>query len=247
MTAIVALTERVVVNTFRDLDLPFAILTPVSAFIGFNLIMRNLIETGDMSYPQYVLPITVIQAAVFSSITTADRAARDEASGFGKRLYTQPISTATPLLARMLYCLIRTILGLLATLAVGYAFGFRFTGAPWQTALFIAIAIVFPMALSFGSDAVGSRLSHIEAPSQLLLLPQMLLVLLSTGLAPADAFPESVQPFVRDQPVSQVADAMRALSVGHAPAGLLISATAWSFGLLLLFGCYAVHVQRRTE
>jgi len=247
MTAITALTERVVVNTIRDLDLPLAVLAPVVTFIGFNAILRNLIDTGGMSYPQYVLPITVIQAAVFGSITTADRAARDEASGFGKRLYTQPIPTVTPLLARMLYCLLRTTLGLMATAATGFAFGFRFGGSAWQTAAFIAIAIVFPMALSFGSDALGTRLSHIEAPSQLLVLPQMLLVLLSTGLAPADAFPDSVQPFVRDQPVSQLTSAMRGLSVGDVTPGQLASGAAWSVGLLLLFGWYAFRVQRRTE
>lgn len=247
MTALAALTERVVINTVRDLDLVFAVLAPIGAYIGFTFILRNLIDTGGMSYPQYVLPITVIQAAVFSSITTADRAARDQASGFGVRLYTLPISTATPLMARMLYCFLRGVLSLVSALAVAFLFGFRMNGGPASIVLFVALTMALTMALSFGADAVGTRLCHIEAPSQLLLLPQMLLVLLSTGLAPTESFPDWLQPFIRNQPVSQVADALRALSVGNADHAILFSASAWCVGLLVVLSAYALRVQKRFQ
>ncbi|MGE2713821.1 ABC transporter permease [Mycolicibacterium litorale] len=247
MNALAALTERVVISTVRDLDLLFAILAPVVTFIGLTFILRNVIDTGGMSYPQYVLPAIVIQAMVFSSMTTADRAARDQASGFGVRLRTMPMSAAVPLMARMLYCLLRGILGLVASLAVAYLFGFRMTGGWLYAVVFVAISLVLTIALSLGADATGTRLSHMEASSQVLLFPQLMLVLLSTGLAPLDSFPGWVQPFVQYQPVSQVAETLRGLSTGHVAAGNMAATLAWCLGLFAVFAFVALRMQRRPQ
>ncbi|HEX7823262.1 MAG TPA: ABC transporter, partial [Mycobacterium sp.] len=69
MTALAALTERVMVATLRDQDLLFAILAPVATFVGFTVTLRNLIDTGGMSYPQYVLPAVIVQAMLFGALT----------------------------------------------------------------------------------------------------------------------------------------------------------------------------------
>lgn len=245
MNALAALTERVVISTFRDLDLLFAILAPVATFVGLTFILRNVIDTGGMSYPQYVLPAIVIQAMVFSSMTTADRAARDQAAGFGVRLRTMPMPAAVPLMARMLYCLLRGVLGLVAALAIAYLFGFRMSGGWLYAAAFVVISLFLTIALSLGADATGTRLSHMEASSQVLLFPQLMLVLLSTGLAPLDSFPDWVQPFVQYQPVSQVAETLRGLSTGHVVSGNLAATLAWCVGLLTVFGFVALRMQRR--
>ncbi len=41
MTALVALTERVIVSTVRDRDILFAILAPVVTFIGFTIVLQK--------------------------------------------------------------------------------------------------------------------------------------------------------------------------------------------------------------
>src|SRR5262249_29608140 len=126
MTALGALTERSVLATFRDGDLFFAILGPVAFFICFNITLRLVVDTGGLSYPQYMLPVVVVQAMIFAAMTTADRAARDHLSGMGSRLRTLPIGAIVPVGARMLSALIRATGALATAVAVGYAFGFRF-------------------------------------------------------------------------------------------------------------------------
>ena len=247
MTGLAALTERVLVNTRRDLDLLFAILTPVAALVGLTVVLQKVIDTGGMSYTQYVLPAVIIQAIVFGSMTTADRAARDAASGFGVRLGTLPISAATPLLARMSYCVIRGGLCLVTALVAAYAMGFRMTGGFLYVVGFVVVVLALTLALSLAADATGTRFNRWEAASQLLFLPQMLLVLLSTGLAPASAFPDWIQPFVRYQPVSQVAETMRNFAGGTVDSANLAMTFAWCIGLLALSGTLAVRMQRRTE
>ena len=38
-------------RTLRDADLLFAVLAPVACFVGFTFLLRNVIDTGAMSYP----------------------------------------------------------------------------------------------------------------------------------------------------------------------------------------------------
>lgn len=243
MTALGALTERSVLATLRDGDLLFAILGPIAFFVCFNITLRLVIETGGMSYPQYILPVVVVQAMIYAAMTTADRAARDQFSGMGLRLRVLPIVAIVPVSARMLSALIRAAGALVAAIAVGYASGFRFSG--WLlAAAFVGIALVLSLALSLGADAMGSASKSVEAAGQTLLVPQLLLVMLSTGLAPADAFPGWIRPFVRNQPVSQISAALRELSIGITSQTTVI-ALAWCGGLMVVFGVIALRMQRR--
>lgn len=247
MSALVALTLRTMSGSRRDADLLFAALAPVGCFLGFTLVLGGLIRTGSMSYSQYVLPVVIVQAMLFGAMTTADRAARDRLSGFGSRLRTLPLPASVPLGARMLYCLTRALIALAATMAAGWSFGFRMQGGPADAVLFVTIVVVFAMAVCLGADALGSRVGTVESSSQLLLLPQLVLVLLSTGIAPAESFPAWMAPFIRNQPVSQVTEALRGLATGHVAGGSLAAALTWCLGLLAVFGVVAVRMQRRVD
>jgi ABC-2 type transport system permease protein len=247
MSALMALTLRTVSDSRRDADLLFAALAPVGCFLGFALVLGSIIHTGSMTYPQYVLPVVIVQAMLFGAMTTADRAARDRLSGFGSRLRTLPVPAAVPLGARMLYCLIRAVIALIAALAIGWSFGFRMEGGPGEAVLFALIVLAFAMAVCLGADALGSRVGSVESSSQLLLLPQLVLVLLSTGIAPAESFPAWLGPFVRYQPVSQVAETLRGLASGQVTSRDLAATSTWCLGLLAVFGIFALRMQRRAN
>lgn len=250
MTALGALTERSVLGTLRDGDLIFAIGGPIAFFLCFNITLRGVIDvgaTGNSAYAQYMLPVIVVQAMIFTAMTTADRAARDHLSGLGVRLRTLPMSALVPVAARMLSALIRATGALAAAIAIGYVFGFRFQGGFVDVLAFVVIALVLSLALSLGADAMGSVATNAEAAGQTLLIPQLLLVMISTGIAPAAAFPSWLGPFVRNQPVSQLSEALRGLAAGHVQRDNLLISLAWCVGLLLAFGAIAVRMQRRTK
>jgi ABC-2 type transport system permease protein len=247
MTALAALTERMVLKSVRDLDLPLAILVPAATFVGFNLGLRNMIDTGGMSYAQYVLPVVVVQAMLFGALTTADRANRDHFSELGDRFHTFPIPTVAPLVARMLYCLISGALALAAAIIAGYVFGFRMEGGPLYAIAFALLALTLSLALALGADAIGTRVKRSEASSQLLMVPQLFLVLLSTGMAPAASFPEWLHPFVCYQPVSQVTETLRGFATGQIAIGNLATSMAWCIGLLVILGAIAVRMEMRKQ
>lgn len=251
MSAVAVLTERIVRNALRS-DLPFAVLAPTGNFVIFNLALRNVIDTGGIGYSQYLLPVIIVQVTLLGALTTVDRAGRDHMSEFGVRLRTLPFSTLTPLAARMLYCLVRGIVGLLASIAVGYAFGFRMLGGFGCALGFAALVLTLTLMLSLAADAAGvwisgSPVARDGGSSQLLLVPQLLLVMLSTGMAPVDAFPEWLHGFVQHQPVSQVTETLRGIAAGHVDPSDLTTTLAWCLGLLLVFGALAVRMQRRMQ
>ncbi len=245
LSALGALTWRTMSGARRDADLLFAVLAPVGCFLGFTLVLGTLINPGPMTYPQYILPVVIVQAMLFGAMTTADRAARDRLSGFGSRLHTQPVPAVLPLAARMLYCLIRATIALAAAVTVARLFSFRMAGGPGDAVLFVVIVVAFAMAVCLGADALGSRVGSVESSSQVLLLPQLILVLLSTGIAPAQSFPAWLGPFVRNQPVSQVTETLRGLAAGHVTGEDLAATLAWCLGSLALFGGLALRMQRR--
>ena len=100
-----------------------------------------------------------------------------------------PIAALAPVCARMLSASVRAVAALAGAMAVGYGFGFRLHGWVHDLVAFVGIALVLSLALSLGADAMGSVAGNTEAAGQTLLVPQLLLVMLSTGIAPAQAFP----------------------------------------------------------
>jgi ABC-2 type transport system permease protein len=245
MTALAALTERSVLGTLRDGDLLFAIGGPIAFFVCFDITLRHVIDTGAVSYPQYILPVIVVQAMIFTAMTTADRSARDHLSGMAIRLRSLPIGSAEPVAARMGAAVIRAAAALAAAVAIGYAFGFRFGGGVGYTVAFVVLALALSLALSLGADAMGSVSTSAEAAGQVLLIPQLVLVMLSTGIAPAAAFPDWLGPFVRNQPVSQIAEALRGLAAGAVDGRTVLISLAWCAGLLVAFGAIALRLQKR--
>ena len=247
MTAVLALTERVVRSGYRDLDVAFAVIAPIITFAGATVALRDVIDTGGTSYPQYVLPAIVVQAMLFGALNTTDRAATEHSSDFGVRLRTLPISIYAPLLARMLYCVLRGVLALVAAIGIAHVFGFRFSGGVGYGVVFAVLSLTLTLALSLGADATGARAKRDDTSSQLLLIPQLLLVLLSTGLAPAESFPGWLQPFVTYQPISQITDTLRGFATGTVHAANLMVTLSWCVGLLALLGALAVRAQQRTR
>lgn len=246
MSALTALTERSLMASARDGGLIFEIVSPVAYLAGFTVALHGLVDTGRVSYAQYLLPAVVVQSMIFVGLYTADRAARDHQSALGERLRTLPIATAAPVSARIAATLTRAALALSVAIAAGYGFGFRITGGARYTAAFIIIALLLCFGVALGADALGSSTRSLQGASYLLFVPQLLLFMLSTGIAPEKTFPGWLRPYVRNQPVSQVAETLRGLGAGHVDVKNLATSLAWCIGMVLVFGAITLRVQRRT-
>lgn len=245
MSAFAALTERSLKSSARDGGLILEILAPVAYLAGFTVALHGLVDTGGISYSQYLVPAVVVQGVLLVGLLTADRAARDRMWGMGERLAMMPIAAAIPVSARMVAALIRGALALIVAMIAGHAIGFRMTGGLAYASAFVLFALLLCLAVALGADALGSSIRSPTGASHLLFVPQLLLFTLSTGIAPENMFPDWLQPYVRNQPVSQVVETLRGLAVGHVADANLAASLAWCVGMMLVFGAITLRIQRR--
>ncbi|WP_094288534.1 ABC transporter permease [Mycobacterium lehmannii] len=245
MNALVALTERSLLAAARDGELVFEIISPIAYLAGFSVALHGLIDTGSLSYSQYLVPAVVVQSMIYVGLVTADRAVRDRVCGFGRRLQTMPIASAVPVTARMAATLLRAVLVLTVAIAGGFVIGFRINGGPMSVAAFVFFSLLLCLAVGLGSDALGSRSNSAYGASYIILVFSLLMFMLSTGIAPEETFPEWLRPWVRNQPVSQVAETLRSLGSGHIAIANAAASLAWCLGMVLVFGAITVRMQRR--
>lgn len=245
MSALAALTERSLMASVRDGGMIFELLSPVAYLAGFSVSLHGLIDTGHISYSQYLVPAVVVQSVIFVGLLTADRTARDRMTAVGERFATLPITAAAPVTARTVATLMRAALALFVALIAGYAFGFRMTGGPGYVVAFVTIALLLCLGVTLGADALGSGATSLEAIMPILFVPQVFLFMLSTGIAPERTFPGWLRPYVRNQPVSQTAETLRGLATGHVVITNLTASLAWCGGMILVFGAITLRLQRR--
>ncbi len=238
-----ALSGRTIRAAVREGDLLFGFFAPMIFFICFYVPLRHSMELGGGDYAQYLLPVIVVQGMFFTAMSAGDRAARDTFSGMGTRLRSMPVRVWLPLAARMSANLVRAVAAVAGGLVIGSAFGFRFHDVA-GAATFVGLALMFGVALVIGADALGVATGKPEVGATALLAPQLLLIMMSTGFVPAQAFPSWIQPFVRNQPVSQAAAALRDLADGKFTAALSIS-LAWVAAMIMAFTAVSVLVERR--
>jgi ABC-2 type transport system permease protein len=249
------LTCRLIRPSWRNGEVLTAVLAPtmftIAFYVPLNLVM-TVFGHGLSSYAQFLMPMIVMQAVAFCSTSAAFRAATDARDGLNLRFGSMPMAAVMPLAARITAALYRALIALSVALVCGALIGFRFYGSCWDTVGFLGFALLIALALCLGADLLGSISRSPEATTQVLILPQLILGMVSTGFAPAQQFPSWIQGFARNQPVSQFVVGLRALAGDSTPnAGavgwpVLGPALAWTLGLSVVFGgaCAVVAMRR---
>jgi len=248
------LTRRQIVPTLRSGEAAVGVAASAAVTASFYIPLHKIMDGPDLgmsSYAQYLMPIIVLQAIAFATISTAYRAAVDSVQGVNRRFQAMPIAALTPLAARISASLNRSVLGLAAALGCGYVVGFRFHRGPLYTAAFCLLVLLTGLTLAFLGDVIGTRSRNPAATAQWLLLPQLIFGLLSVGIQPAHRFSEWIQPVVRNQPTSQLVHALQALAGDSDPGAVPVTwsavgpALAWLAAIIALTLPWAVVVYRR--
>jgi ABC-2 type transport system permease protein len=215
------LTVRGIAPTLRNGELLTQVAASIMFTVGFYIPLKQfmgLFTQGMSSYAQYLMPLIALQAIAFASVSAAFRSATDSVQGINRRFKTMPIGPLTPLASRMSASMYRCSVALVVSLVCGHVIGFRFYGGLAHTVAFCMLALMIGAALAFLGDLIGTVSENPEATAHLMLLPQLVFGLLSVGVQPAERFPEWIQAFVRNQPISQFVYALRALAGDSTPA-----------------------------
>lgn len=247
------LTARLIAPTLRNGEVAVGIAVTMAVTASLYIPLNRLMAGPDLqmsSYAQFLMPLIVLQAISFASISTAFRAATDSVQGINVRFQSLPLPVLAPLAARITASVYRCALGLVVALGCGYAIGFRFYRGALYAAVFCLLALITGLALAMLGDTLGTKSRDPAATAQWLLLPQLIFGFLSIGIQPLQRFPEWIRPIVDNQPISRIVDALRVLAGDSGGTQTAVSwsvlgpALAWLGGIMALTIPWAIAVYR---
>ncbi|MEM9204540.1 MAG: ABC transporter permease [Actinomycetota bacterium] len=230
------LGERAVTRAARNpATVISAVVMPLLFFGLFNLVMRRIMDARGFDYAQLLPSTVVVQAMLFSAMSSAYYIADDVGSGIVGRFRSMPIHPAAPLVGRAVGDVVRAFFSLIVVVIFGMLFGMRFdAGLVWIPA-YIGVGVLFALSASLVMGLIGYGASSPEAAVSIATIPYLPLLMLSTGFAPAEDFPGWLRPFIENQPITATIDALRALSGDGDIAPTVTRALAWSIGLTIVF------------
>jgi ABC-2 type transport system permease protein/oleandomycin transport system permease protein len=232
--------------TRRPMYVVYLFVQPVLFVLLFRYVFGGAINTGRVSYVDYLMPGIIVMTAIFGALTTGLGLTEDVAAGVVDRFRSLPIARSAVLMGRTAADLVTNLLSLMLMLLIGVAIGFRPTQPVYEVALGFALVLAFAYVFSWISAFVGLSARNPETAQSIGFIWVFPLVFASSAFVPTATMPGVVQAFAEINPVTLVVDAARALMIGHGDARApTLETLAWLVGLLLVFVPLSVRAFRR--
>lgn len=231
--------------------LVFTLIQPVIFVVLFRYVMGGAITVPGESYVNYLIPGIFIQTVTFGALQTAIGMAADLKSGLLERFRSLPMSRAAVLAGRTTADLVRNVFVVLLIAGVGFLVGFRVQTGPVSFIAALGLCVLFSYVLSWVFATVGLVVGDPES-AQAAAFPVMApFVFASSAFVAVSSMPDWLQGFAKHQPVSVLASAVRALSIGQLPgdettAYYVTRSLAWCAGILLVMVPLAIWRYRKT-
>jgi ABC-2 type transport system permease protein len=228
------LTGRTMRHVTRSLDtIITTAITPIAMMLLFVYVFGGAIDTGTVSYVNYMLP-GILLITIASGISyTAYRLFTDMQSGIFERFHSMPIARSGVLWAHVLTSLVANVLSLVVVVGVALVIGFR-SAAGWLAWLAVAgILVLFTLALTWIAVIPGLTAKSVDGVGAFS-YPLIFLPFISSAFVPTDTMPGPVRAFAEHQPVTSIVNTIRDL-FAHQPVGTGIwTALAWCGGILIV-------------
>jgi ABC-2 type transport system permease protein len=239
------LTGRTLRHVTRSLDTVITTaITPIAMMLLFVYVFGGAIDTGTVSYVNYMLS-GILLITIASGISyTAFRLFGDLRSGIFERFQSMPIARSGVLWAHVLTSLAANVISLVVVVGVALLMGFR-SGAGVPAWLAVAgLLILFTLALTWLAVIPGLTAKSVDGASAFA-YPLIFLPFISSAFVPTATMPGPVRAFAEHQPVTSIVNAIRDLFTGQPVGADIWTAIAWCTGLLVVAYILATIAYRR--
>jgi ABC-2 type transport system permease protein len=239
------LTGRTLRHVTRSLDtIITTAITPIAIMLLFVYVFGGAIDTGTVSYVNYMLP-GILLITIASGISyTAFRLFTDLQGGIFERFQSMPIARSGVLWAHVLTSLVANVISLVVVVLVALLMGFR-SGAGVQAWLAVAgILILLTLALTWIAVIPGLTAKSVDGASAFS-YPLVFLPFISSAFVPTDTMPGPVRAFAEHQPVTSIVNAIRDLFTQQPVGTGIWTALAWCVGILIVAYVFADIAYRR--
>ncbi len=218
---------------------------PLMFLLLFVYVFGGAISGSTRQYLQFVLPGLIVQGIGFGTTQTALGLNADFQRGLIDRFRSLPMARSAVVAGRVTADIARTAWSSLIIVGAAAVLGFRFhgglPGALGAAGLVLALGVAMCWVMAFLGVWLRSPES-VQAAGFMVIMP---LTFASSALVPAASMPGWLQAFVKVNPITIFADAMRGLMLGGPVAIPVLQAVAWIVGLSALFGALTVSWYRR--
>jgi ABC-2 type transport system permease protein/oleandomycin transport system permease protein len=230
----------------RPTYIVFSFIQPVIFILLFRYIFGGAIDTGGVSYVNYLMPGIIVQTAVFGALVTGLGLTEDLKAGVVDRLRSLPMARSAVLLGRTAADLTMNVFTLVVMAAVGLLVGFRPSQPAWQLGAAFLLVLGFSYVFSWISAWIGLSVRNPETAQSAGFIWVFPLTFASSAFVPTKTMPAAIRAFANVNPVSLAVDAVRGLTIGNpSPTAPALQTLAWLVGLLLVFVPLAVYAFRR--
>jgi ABC-2 type transport system permease protein len=252
-TSTLTITRRAALRYLRTPQLiVMATLQMSLFFLIYRYMFGGAMRSVGVPYVDYLVPGFIATGVLFSGIGAAVATAEDLEQGFIDRLRSLPIPRSSVLAARALADTAILTLAAAVTVAIAFAVGFRLHGATLDALAAFGLVIVFgfafewlfvTMGLFAGSGQAAQGMGMIVFP----------FAFISSAYVPVGSMPGWLQVFAKHQPLTDMVDAVRALTLGphahvllgHPASYYVVRSLIWAAALLVLTVPLAIARYRR--
>lgn len=221
--------------------------------IAFRYVFGGAIGTRNgLSYVDFAVPGFITSGVLYTTLGTAIGMAEDLQSGLMDRFRSLPMPQAAVLTGRMLADMAVLVWCLAVTTGVGFVLGFRLSGSVLDGLAAFGMCLLFGVAFIWVFIALGLLAGNVKAANGMTLFV-FIFTFASNAYVPAATMPSWLRAFAENQPITQMVDAVRALTLGshaHALLGHYASyyvrnSLLWSAGIVIVFFALALYRFRR--
>jgi ABC-2 type transport system permease protein len=229
------LARRSIKHITRNLDQLLAVgLFPIMFFLLFRFVFGGAIDTGDVSYVNFLVAGILVQMLAFGANYTTVNLAIDLQRGIVDRFRSLPMASPTLLVGHVWADLVRNSISWLIVLGVSFLVGFQPIAGPVEWLLVFGLALLFSLAISWLSAIMGLIVKSMEAAQWTGFIVIFPLTFVSGAFVPTDTMPAELRVFAENQPLTHVIQAMRSWLVGTPIGNSDWLAFAWCVGIIVV-------------
>jgi ABC-2 type transport system permease protein len=216
-------------HTVRGVEtLLISVMLPVILLLLFVYVFGGAI--GGKHYVDYVVPGIIVLCAGFGASQTAVSVATDLSNGIIRRFKTMSIASSAVLTGHVVASVARNIVATVLVFSVAFLAGFRPQAGPGGWLAVTALLLLFVVAISWLSAALGLLAGNPEAANGVT-FAVMFLPYLSSAFVPIDTMPGVLQAISRHQPLTPVIETLRSLLLGTSVGDNGWQAVVWMLAI----------------
>jgi ABC transporter DrrB family efflux protein len=221
-------------------------------FLIYRYMFAGAMRSVGVPYVDYLAPGFIATGVLFSGIGAAVAMAEDLEQGFVDRLRSLPIPRSSVLAARAIADTGILALAAGVTVAIAYAVGFRLHGSLLAGLAAFGLVILFGFAFEWVFITIGLFAGGGQAAQGMgmIVFP---FAFISSAYIVVSTMPGWLQAFAKHQPLTDMVDTVRALTLGsratvvlgHPASHYLIGSLLWTAGILAVAVPLAIWRYRR--